>query len=114
MTQSLDPTRIRDDAAWELFQVTPEFRRYRLELEPGKWIVRTDYIANDDLLASNQDDFNASHGRRWGDGQVAARIPLNVFYQQIAPRLKDGDRDFTRWFLNHESGRPYRTFKGRI
>lgn len=99
---------------WELYESTPEFRRWRMEIEPGKFIIRTDYLANDELVADNQDAFNDSIGRRWGDGKVAARIPLNVFYQKLAPYIRGGDRDHMKWFLNRDEARPWRTFKGRV
>jgi hypothetical protein len=43
-----------------------------------------------------------------------ASIPLNVFYRDLAPRLKDGDADYVKWFLNNEQNRPYRTFRGKV
>jgi hypothetical protein len=33
---------------------------------------------------------------------------------QIMEKIKEGDRDHFRWWLNSEHARPYRTFKGRI
>lgn len=113
MTLSFD--RINTESGdWELYEVTPDCRRYRLEIEPGKFIIRTEWLATDDIIEENKILFNESDGQRWGDGKVAARVPLNVFYQQIAPRLKEGDEDYVKWFLNHESGKPFRTFKGRV
>ena len=99
---------------WELYEVTPDCRRYRLEIEPGKFIIRTEWLATDDIIEDNKALFNESDGKRWGDGQVAARIPLNVFYQDIAPRLKEGDEDYVKWFLNNDKNRQFRTFKGRV
>jgi hypothetical protein len=39
---------------------------------------------------------------------------LNVFYRDFASRLKDGDEDFMKWWLNGDGNRPYRTFRGRV
>jgi len=99
---------------WEMFESTPEFRRWRMELEPGKFIIKTEYLQNDDLIAHNQHLFNESQTKKFGDGQVVSRIPLNKFYQDIAPRIKEGDTDHLKWWLNREENRPFRTFRGKI
>lgn len=112
---ALDLASIDDSSVdWELFQQTPDMRRYRLEYEPGKFIVRTEYLSEKALLAQNKQLYDESHGQKFGNGKIVARIPLNVFYKDFAPRLKDGDDDFAKWFLNHDNNRAYRTFRGRV
>ncbi len=98
-----------------MFEVTPFYRRSRLWLDDTRHIVRTEYLADEELLEANKEAFNASAGKRWGDGQVAARIPLNVFFQSdIARKIREGDRDHLKWWLDRDEAKPYRTFKGRI
>lgn len=75
---------------------------------------RAQSVGDDALQAMNQQEFNDSDGKRWGDGRVAARIPMNRFLSDFAPRLREGDKDFTKWWLNHEDNRPFRTFKGKV
>lgn len=78
---------------------------------------RTQYLADDDLQALNKHDFSESEGKRWGDGKVVARVPLNVLFDpkhQIAEKQKEGDRDHMKWWLDSEAAKPFRTFKGRI
>lgn len=113
MTLSIDYRDIHG-GNWELYENTPEYRRWRMEIEPGKFIVRTDFLAHDDLIQTNQDSFNGSIGKRWGDGQVAARIPMNVFFQKLAPHIKSGDKEHLKWFLNRDEAKPWRTFKGHV
>ena len=117
MTQSVDPKRIPDDA-WELYEVTPGFRRYFCVVDDnGSIAIKTEYLADEKLIADNQQSYNDSYGKRFGDGQVVGRIPLNVLYSsesQIAEKLREGDDDHIKWFLNSEQGRPYRTFRGVI
>jgi hypothetical protein len=116
MTQ-FDPSKI-PDSAWELSEVTPHYRRYLCPIDDkGTFAQKTEYIADDKLIADNQQEFNDSYGKRFGDGRVVARIPLNVLYSQqseISRRIKEGDEDHLRWWLNAERARPYRTFKGVI
>lgn len=116
MTRSPDPRDIHG-GDWEVFEITPEYRRSRLWISEDQYIQRTEFLADEQLIADNQQHFNDSIGRRWGDGQVAARIPLNVLFSsksQIVEKAKEGDRDHLKWFLNSEACRPYRTFKGTV
>lgn len=116
MTQSLDLRNI-DGAAWELEEVTPHYRRWLLPLGEGRFIRKTEFLADDELIEANRQAFNDSDGKRWGDGQIVARVPLNKLYgsqDQIMEKLREGDRDHLRWWLNSEAALPYRTFKGRI
>jgi hypothetical protein len=85
-----------------------------IDRERSLAVRRTVNLAESALLEQNKALYNDSDGKRWGDGRVAARIPLNVYFQDIAPRIKEGDHDFTKWFLNNPDNRAYRTFKGRI
>jgi len=116
MTRSVDPRDI-SGGDWELFEVTPQFRRSRLWISDTQYIMRTEFLADDELIKANQEEFNDSIGKRWGDGRVAARIPLNVLFSeksQIAEKAKEGDKDHLKWWLNSEAARPYRTFKGSV
>lgn len=116
MTRSVDPRDIHG-GDWEVFEITPEYRRSRLWISDTQYIQRTEYLANDTLLEANRQDFNDSETKKWGDGQIAARIPLNIFYSaehQIAEKLREGDKDHAKWWLNSEKGRPFRSFKGTV
>lgn len=88
-------------------------RRYRLPFgEEGSFIIRTEYLAEDTLLEQNRQLLNESDGKSFGDGRVVARVPLNKLYQDFAGRWNDAD--FTRWYLNRDENRPFRTFRGKI
>lgn len=117
MTQSVDPSRIPDDA-WELIEVTPTYRRYICPIDDqGSFAQKTEYLANDKLIAENQQLHHDSYGKRFGDGQVVARIPMNVLYgseHEINKKLVEGDWDHMSWWLNSEKARPFRTFRGTI
>ena len=117
MTRSVDPSRIPDDA-WELVEITPLYRRYVVMIDDaGSFAMKTEYLANDKLIADNQQEFNDSIGRRFGDGKIVARIPLNVLYSsesEINKKMIEGDEDHLKWWLNSEAARPFRTFRGHI
>lgn len=116
MTQLLDLRNI-DSADWELEEVTSHYRRWLLPLGDGKFIRKTEYLGDAELISQNKQEYDDSDGKRWGDGQVVARVPLNKLYgsqDQIMEKLREGDRDHLKWWLNSEAARPYRTFKGRI
>ena len=112
-----DPSRIPDDQ-WEFEGVSPDgLRRHYVHWvnrEKGVGFRKTENIVEEQLLENNRERFNESHGQRFGDGKVVASIPLNVFYRDFAPRLKEGDSDFMKWWLNNDQNRPYRTFRGKV
>ena len=102
---------------WEFLRETPTNRYWIAMLPDGRSVIKTEYLADAQLIEENRFLFNESEGQRWGDGQIVGRIPLNVLYSsqhQIAEKLREGDRDHIRWWLNSEHARPYRTFKGRV
>lgn len=123
MTLKIDPSRlnIRDDA-WEFVEITDDFIRHRAVYEtlPNgdvAYVYRTTPRAIADLLEGNKQSLNDSYGKRFGDGQIVGRIPLNVLFDpklQIAEKIREGDRDHMKWFLNSEAALPYRRFRGRV
>lgn len=117
MTSLPDPSRIPDDQ-WIFEGVSSDGLRrhyvYWVDRENGVGFRKTENIVEAELLERNRESLNESQGQRFGDGKVVASIPLNVFYRDLAPRLKHGDEDYVKWFLNNEQNRPYRTFRGRV
>lgn len=115
-----DPSRI-PDSAWEFEGYSDDgLRRHYvhwIDRENGLGFRKTENIVEEELIARNQESLNDSYGMRFRDDLMGTRIastPLNIFYRDIAPRLKDGDEDFMKWWLNHENNRPYRTFRGKV
>ena len=117
MSSLPDPSRIRDDQ-WEFDGLSSDGLRrhyvYWVDRENGVGFRKTENLVEAELLESNRQSLNDSQIQRFGDGKIVGRIPLNVFYRDFAPRLKEGDEDYVKWALNHEKNRPYRTFRGRI
>lgn len=76
---------------------------------------RKQYRADDLLQRANAQEFNDSEGKRWKDGRVVARLPLNVLFgTEIAQKLREGDQDHMKWWLNSEAAKPFRCFRGRV
>lgn len=115
-----DPSRIPDHL-WEPDGISSDGLRrhyvYWIDKANGVGFRKTENLVEEELIAQNQDSLNESHGKRFRDDVVGTKIastPLNIFYRDIAPRLKDGDEDFMKWWLNRDQNRPYRTFRGRV
>lgn len=92
-------------------------RRHYLCQIGGYVFRKTENLAESALLEANRVSFNDSHGKRFSNeaiGTKVASIPLNVFYRDFAARLKEGDSDFIKHWLNSDQNRPYRTFRGRL
>jgi hypothetical protein len=112
-----DPSRIPDEL-WEFEGMSSDGLRrhyvYWIDREKGHGFRKTENLVEDTLIAANKQQFDDSFGQRFGEEVKVASIPLNVFYRDFAKRLKEGDEDFTKWWLNHPDNRPFRTFRGTV
>ncbi len=66
------------------------------------------------LIRQNKALFNESQGKRWGDGKVAASIPLPIWHGQLAEAHANKDRKYIRKWLNDPDHRAFRTFEGNL
>jgi hypothetical protein len=112
LNSRIDHETIRESGDWKVFEVTPSMRRSRLEFAPGQFIIRTEYLAEDDLIEENRTLLNDSATKRFGEGRVIARVPLNKLYADFAGRWNDPE--FDRWWANRDENRPFRTFRGKV
>lgn len=112
----IDPKRIPDDA-WEFEGMADgglaRTYIYWIDKETGTFVRKKEQLIEKELLDMNKHQMDESQTKRFGDGYVTARMPLNVYFRDIAPRLKEGDDDYLKWWLNHEENRPFRTFRGK-
>lgn len=120
MTSLPDPSQI-PDASWEFEGMSSDGLRrhyvFWIDKANGTGFRKTENLVEAELIEQNRQSFNDSHGKRFRDDPVGTKIastPLNIFYRDLAPRLKEGDRDFMKWWLNHEQNSPYRTFRGKV
>ena len=128
MTVKLTEAEVQN-CTWTLAEVTPDYRRY---IGNGTHPVtgvpitvqKTEYLAESALLERNRVERNDADGKRWTQGSGSdkngvplvkvASVPLNKFYAEIAPHLRDGDKDISRWWLEREENQPFRTKSGRV
>lgn len=94
-------------------------RRHYLCQIDGYVFRKTENLVEDELIARNRELFNESSGKRFRDDAIGTLIdsrPLNKYYERggLAEQMRNGDRDAVKWILNHESSRPFRTFRGRV
>lgn len=110
--------------------MTPKFRRWKgTGTHPRTGtpieVLKTEYLGEDDLLELNHQRRMASHGKRWTQGAGSdkggnmpmvhvASVPINVWLDRFADKLREGDDDHMRWSLNHESMKPFRTREGTV
>jgi hypothetical protein len=103
------------DGDWRLFSEDKDAGTKTWFLDIGDHLVfRTDYYAKDELIDLNTARANDSIGKKWGDGQIAASVPLPLFYQKLAEPTRQKDHAYIRRFLNDPDHARLRTFGGRI
>lgn len=115
------------NCSWTLVEQTPEYRRYighgtHPVTDVPITVQKTEYLAEPDLLKLNAESRNDTDGTRWSklgdrngvDLVRVASIPMNVFMRDFAGRLREGDRDFGKWWLNHDANQMFRTRRGRV
>lgn len=115
MSSDLDFSRIPESGWVTVGFSADKTRRFDHHTLPdGRIVQRTVNLYETELLEQNRRKLADSEGKRFGDGRVVASIPMNLFYRDFAARLKEGDRDFTKWWLNRDENRPWRTFRGTV
>jgi len=88
---------------------------YELDIGNGQIVRRTDHLASEELLEMNQAQRDANDSIPWGEGKVAARIPLPEFFSKgWSDAAKTGDSDHMKWLLNHSDNAHWRTKRGTI
>ncbi len=98
----------------ELFDRVPE-----MGVEVWHWFQDgTHYFEtrqmSDGILEANNEDLNASAGKRWGEGQRVASVPAVMFHDKLAEAVRAKDDAYIRKFLNNRDFRKLRTFGGRL
>jgi hypothetical protein len=127
---SIPPDSIHiDDDAWEFVSMDEDYIRDRAVVERFadgnvSYVYRTRPRGLAGLLEANKsslDDSETQKSRFAGDehvlGTKISSIPLNEFFaagNQIAEKIREGDRDHLRWFLNRDTSRPWKTFRGKV
>jgi len=93
---------------------TEDRRVTEYDLGDGRVMRKTENFMDDDLLEHNHQCMIENQNARWGDGQIAASIPLNVFYAKLGEAVKNGDQGYIKKWLNDSGNKMYRTFPGQV
>jgi hypothetical protein len=128
MTVQLTEAEVQN-CSWTLSEVTPEYRRYighGTHPVTGAPITvqKTEYLAEAALVKRNAEARNEADGQRWTQGSGSDRngvplvhvgsVPLNKFYSEIAPYLREGDKDMPKWWLERSENEVFRTKRGKL
>lgn len=100
---------------WRLIDWDPALGRMLwVAHEDGKVHYRVDYVI-DDLVRSNAEARTDSAGRRHGEWERIASMPLNFFYDSgLAQAMAEGDRKYTAKILNDSDYRAWRTKESKV
>lgn len=118
------------NVTWEVVEVTPTYRRSvgrgthpvtNLPIE----VMRTEFLADEALQTLNTEERNSRDGKRWSSGSGSekggnvpmirvGRIPLNKMFAEIAPKMREGDEEHLKWWLNRDQNAPFRTRSGKL
>lgn len=118
----LDPEQVNiSDDAWEFDEITEDFVVHKAVVMLPNGNKGTVYRKKPRQLVAMLEDnkrlLDESDGKRFGDGRVVGRIPLNMLFDphsELATKIREGDRDHMKWFLNNSDNRMFRTFRGQI
>jgi hypothetical protein len=101
-------------SGWRMVEDNEFFTRYEADLG-DRVIVRTEQKHTQAML----DDIHAAHmnwqNKRWGDGAVVGRVPLNLYYSSgLAEASRQRDKKFIARFWNDISHSRLRIKGGRV
>lgn len=114
---------------WRLVEQTQDYRRYiATSTHPVTGVEvtvqKTEFLAEAQLLEANAAERNETDNRRWTQGAGSDRngvplvkvgaIPLNKYYAECVPYIREGDRDHLKWWLERAENQPFRTRNGNI
>lgn len=96
-----------------LLRAYPDKAVWALELDDGNIVTCTQRLV-EPIIEDNKRALNDSAGQRWGDGKVVASIPLNVYFDKLAPASRAGDDAYVKRWLNDIDNRDFRRFGGKV
>lgn len=88
-------------------------------------VMKREPIIEGALVALNIERRNNAAGKRWSSGLGSDKggnmplvpvgsIPLNKLYADIVPKMRAGDKDHLKWWLNRDENLPFRTREGKL
>lgn len=88
-------------------------------------VMRTEFLADEELQELNTAERNSRDSKAWSAGSGTdkggnmplirvGRIPINKMLAEIAPKMREGDKDHLKWWLEQERNKPFRTKSGNL
>ena len=105
---------------WHVIRALPDTGDYALqcEIDDKMGAVVNVTLDIEPILDLNAEAYNDSNGKRFGDGQVIARVPMSLLYngalEGLGRALNEGDRTKVKRVLNSSDYRKFRSFRGHI
>lgn len=98
---------------WELLSDDVLARVWLRTLPDGR--IQTCTVERvDPILEANDTLRKENSGKGWGDGQVVASIPLDMFFRKVVPARNAGDEQWVRRWLNDRDNYKLRTKEGKV
>jgi hypothetical protein len=103
------------DGEWQLMPNSqPGTLKWIKAVSPTEFIVKTQTLMPSLVAEENAKDLAASEGKRWGDGQVIGRVPLDMYHKKLVEPTRQKDKKWLSRFWNDPDNRAWRTFKGNV
>ena len=88
-------------------------------------VLKKEYVADEALQTLNAEERNSRDAKPWSSGAGSekggnvpmvrvGRIPLSKLYADLAPKMREGDKDHLKWWLNRDENQPFRTRSGKV
>lgn len=104
---------------WCVIDRDEMFGTYTLHMDMGDSIaVCRVQVDTEPLFDANIEAEKASHGRRFRDSEIAARVPLHLMFspelKEVGKAMVEGDVSYVKKILNDPDFKKLRTLRGRI
>jgi hypothetical protein len=89
-------------------------RRWIMAIDENTMIQKTETYIPSLLAEENAKLLAANEGKRWGDGQVFARVPLHIKMKELAEPTRQHDEKWLKKWYNDPDNRQWRIFPGKV
>lgn len=107
------------DHLWELESISQDgLRKTYLYFDINSGLTfrktTTEQSVEDDLMKLIAEERAENETKKWGDGMIGARVPINRYFKEIAPYRTSGDLEHIKWWMNRDENQLFRTKRGRL
>jgi hypothetical protein len=104
------------DGEWQLVSDDPETgtRKWLMAIDENNFVLKTESYIPSLLAEENAKLLAANEGKKWGDGQVFARVPLDIKMKELAEPTRQQDEKWLKKWYNDPDNRQWRIFPGKV